>query len=409
MNESLIKLNSRTKSGYIKRQIVSYCRHEGKNSIPEMAKKLEYSVPTVTKYINELCDEGFLLDYGKIETKTEGRHPNAYGVNPDSCYFMGVDIRWFSLNIGLINFSGEFLKLSMDDSFRFENTPEMFEKVCDAVKAFIEGVKNDKSKRIDVNKIININFNISGRVNPETGYSYSIFNFGGETPLASTFSEKIGYNVCIDNDTRAMTYGEFRRYYPGKQTNMLFINVGWGIGIGIIANGELYRGKSGFAGEFGHMSVFDNEILCHCGKKGCLETELSGAALLRKVKERINDGSLSCLSKSLTEGKLISIHNVVDAIVEKEDILCIEMLENMGAELGKQIANLINLFNPDYVVIGGVLAETGDYLLQPIKASIRKYSLSIVSNDTKVVVSKLQNKSGVLGACLLALDNVFEK
>src|SRR5574343_426544 len=94
MNESLFKLNSRTKSGYIKRQIVSYCRHEGKNSIPEIAKKLEYSVPTITKYISELFDERFLLDYGKIETKTEGRHPNAYGVNPDSCYFMGVDIRW---------------------------------------------------------------------------------------------------------------------------------------------------------------------------------------------------------------------------------------------------------------------------------------------------------------------------
>lgn len=183
------------------------------------------------------------------------------------------------------------------------------------------------------------------------------------------------------------------------EKDVLFVNVSWGLGLGIILGGELYKGKSGFAGEFGHTHMFDNDILCHCGKKGCLETEASGSALQRNVRRRIEEGESSFLTQS--EGDIYSLENIVDA-VNREDPLCIDVIEHIGLKLGESVANLINLFNPELVVIGGVLARTGDFLLQSVAASVRKYSLSIVNKDTRLCLSKLHERGGIIGACLLA-------
>ena len=115
------------------------------------------------------------------------------------------------------------------------------------------------SADINKEKILNIGVNISGRVNPELGYSFSMFNFE-ERPLAEVISEKIGYRVTIDNDTRAMTYGEMVKGLVRGEKNIIFINLSWGIGAGLIINGDIFTGKSGFSGEFGHFNVFD---ICH--------------------------------------------------------------------------------------------------------------------------------------------------
>lgn len=152
------------------------------------------------------------------------------------------------------------MELKMNIPYKFENTPEAMEELCRLISSFI------KKTKVNTEKILNININISGRVNPESGYSFSQFNFS-ERPLAEVLTDKIGCQVCIDNDTRAMTYGEYLQGCVKGEKNIIFVNISWGLGIGIIIDGKIYTGKSGFSGEFGHINVFDNEILCHCGKK----------------------------------------------------------------------------------------------------------------------------------------------
>ena len=191
-----------------------------------------------------------------------------------------------------------------------------------------------KKSTIDTKKILNININISGRVNPESGYSFSIFNFS-ERPLAEVLTEKIGYSVCLDNDTRAMTYGEYMKGCVNGEKNILFVNISWGLGIGIIIDGKIYTGKSGFSGEFGHINAFENEIICHCGKKGCLETETSGSALHRILLQRIHEGESSILSKRVdTKNNPLTLDEIITA-VNKEDLLCIEIVEEIGQKLRK--------------------------------------------------------------------------
>lgn len=406
MIDFLSRINAMSKGGSLMKQVFKYCLNNGKSTIPEIAKGLNYSVPAITKHVAELCEEGFFTDFGKTEAK-EGRPANIYGVNQNSCYFVGVDIRWFSLSIGIINLSGEILKISTDNNFVFENNEQTLNNICRRVKEFINNVQAENIA--SAKKILNINVNISGRVNPKTGYSFSIFNHG-EVPLSTIIANKLGYNVTIDNDTRAMAFGEYSlQSADNRHSTMIFVNIGWGIGIGIIIDGVMFEGKSGYSGEFGHMSVFDNEILCHCGKKGCLETEASGLALHRDIVQQINSGSQSVLAGKVRGGQEITIYEIIDAIVRKEDILCIETLEAIGMKMGKQIANLINIFNPDTVVIGGLIAQTGDYILQPIKMAVHKYALTLVSKDTEVVLSKLKSRAGVVGACMMARHRVLEE
>lgn len=401
MKQHLLKeIEVGTKNALLKKKIITHYIYNGSSTITDLAKELDLSVPTVTKFISEMCEEGYINDYGKLET-SGGRYPSLYGLNPESGYFIGVDIKKFAINIGLINFKGDMVELKMNIPFKSENTSEALEELCKLILQFIKKVD------IDNDKILNININVSGRVNPESGYSFSQFNFE-ERPLAEVLTEKIGFRVTIDNDTRAMTYGEYMKGCVKEEKDIIFVNVSWGLGIGIIIDGKIYTGKSGFSGEFGHTNVFDNEIICHCGKKGCLETEASGSALHRILIERIQNGESSILSnRILSKDNVLTLDEII-ASVNKEDLLCIEIVEEIGQKLGKQIAGLINIFNPELVIIGGTLSLTGDYITQPIKTAVRKYSLNLVNKDSAIMTSKLKDKAGIVGACMLARSRMFE-
>lgn len=401
MRQQLLKeIELGSKSALVKKRIITHYIYNGSSTITDLSKELDLSIPTVTKFISEMCEDGYINDYGKLET-SGGRHPSLYGLNPESGYFIGVDIKKFAVNIGLINFKGDMMELKMNIPYKFENTPEAMEELCRLISSFI------KKTKVNTEKILNININISGRVNPESGYSFSQFNFS-ERPLAEVLTDKIGCQVCIDNDTRAMTYGEYLQGCVKGEKNIIFVNISWGLGIGIIIDGKIYTGKSGFSGEFGHINVFDNEILCHCGKKGCLETEASGSAIYRILQERIKKGECSILSGRANNQELpLTLDEIISA-VNKEDLLCIEIVEEIGQKLGKQIAGLINIFNPELVIIGGTLSLTDDYIAQPIKTAIRKYSLNLVNQDSAITVSKLKDRAGIVGACMLARSRMFE-
>lgn len=396
----LEEIKAGTKNALVKKKIITHYIYNGPSTITNLSKELDLSVPTVTKFINEMCEEGYLQEYGK-QGSNSGRRPFLYGLDAESAYFIGVDIKQYAINIGLMNFKGDIVYSKMDIPYSSGNTPANLDELCRQISKFIKRVNIKKEK------ILNININISGRVNPYSGYSHSWFNFE-ERPLAEVITEKLEHAVTIDNDTRAMTYGEFLQGNIHGEKNILFINMSWGLGSGIIINGEIYTGKSGFSGELGHIPAYNNEIICHCGKKGCLETETSGSALHRILLERIANGEESILSaRSKEPEKPLTLDEIIEAI-NKEDLLCIEILEEIGQKIGKHIAGMINLFNPELVIIGGTLSQTGDYILQPIKSAVRKYSLNLVNQDSTIVLSKLKEKAGVIGACLLARSRTFE-
>lgn len=399
--ELLQELLGGSKPAQIKRQIISHFIEYGSATITELAKVLSLSVPTVTKFVTDLINSKCIKDYGKLET-SGGRYPLLYGLNPSAGYFVGVDVKHDFVNMGLIDFVGEMQRTYYDIPYTLENTPDGMERLVELILHYIE--QSDVPKE----QILNINVNLPGRINPTTGYSYTLFNFNLEVSLAEQLSKMLGMSVTIDNDTRGMAYGEYTQGCAvGRNAhNVLYVNASWGIGLGIILDGKVYHGKSGFSGEFGHISTYDNQILCHCGKKGCLETEVSGQAMHRMLQERIREGQSSVLSKRVLNREPITMNDIIRAAVQ-EDILSLEVLSEIGIKLGKQVASLINLFNPELVIIGGSLSLTGEYLTQSVQTVVRMYSLNLVNKDTEIVTAALGEKAGVVGACMLARSRRF--
>ena len=367
-------------------------------SINEISKEINISVPKTTSLITELIEEGLISDYGKFDS-TGGRKANLYGLIGDAGFILGVDVKKYYINIGLLNFKKQLINQKSRITFKLDNTAESLNQLIQIIQNFIKevGIKKDK--------ILSLGINLSGRINHTKGYSYTFFHFQ-EEPLSEIIQEKIGIKTYLDNDSRAMAFGEFCNGEVSTEKNVLFVNLDYGIGLGILIDGKVYYGKSGFSGEFGHIPFFNNEIICHCGKKGCLETEASGNALLRKFKEKIKLGSTSSVLKKNKKVEDITLTDLILA-AQNEDVLIIELLAELGENLGKGLAVLINVFNPELIIIGGTLSETGEYLKLPIKSSINKYSLSLVNADTELKLSKLGEKAGIIGACLLAKNKAL--
>ena len=392
-------LNGNTgKSGAIKQQIMRLCINDGDFSIAEMSKETGISIPTVTKMVTDLIDEGFLEELGKSGT-TGGRRPSIYGLNPGAGYFIGADVTRHHVNIAACNFKGNILEYVDNIPFELESTEQSMAELCELLK------KHAKTFGIDENKVLAYGINLTGRVNHETGYSFSYF-IGEDKPLTSTFEEMLGAPVFVENDSRAMTYGEYICGGANKEQNFLFINLSWGLGMGMILDGRLSYGKSGFSGEIGHFPLLDNGIICQCGKVGCLETGASGSAVHRIFLEKLKEGKVSVLSDKFASGEEITLDDILDALAE-EDVLAIESIEDIGSTLGRAIAGLINIFNPELVIIGGRLSVAEEYLMLPIKSAINKHSLNIVSRDTIVKFSRLGKKAGALGACMLSRSKLL--
>ncbi|MCQ2153270.1 MAG: ROK family protein [Bacteroidales bacterium] len=381
------------KGAQLKRNLIKHCISEGSVSIAEFSKEIGLSVPTVTKIVGELIEDGYLRDNGKMGT-TGGRRPSTFGLNPKAGYMVGIDVARQHFHIAIMDFKGDIVDFIQDLEFVLKANAESFRSMCRIVKDEVA------KAGISWDDILGVGVSLSGRVNPETGYSLTYF-VSDDLPLNELFEKEFGVPVGIENDSRAMAYGEYISLGKKADRNTIVVNLSWGLGMGMVLDGELYYGKSGFSGEIGHFPVLDNDIICRCGKVGCLETGASGSALHRMIIEELESGRTSSLSKSYSQNGNVELHEILDAI-EDGDMLAIEGIETIGATLGRGLAGVLNIFNPGMVIIGGRLIVGKDYLMLPLKTAVNKHSLSKVSTDTKFRLSTLGRKAASVGDCLLS-------
>ena len=386
------------KNSSLKQRIIGLCINDGDYSLADLSKELDTSIPTTTKLVGELVEDGLLVEIGKLGTNG-GRRPSIFGLNPSAGYFVGVDIRRKFLGFAITDFKGSLVDYHEKVEFTVQNSEDSFREMCRMIKR--ELVETG----INPEKVLAYGFNLTGRVNNETGYCFSYF-LGEDKPIASVLEAELCKPVYVENDSRAMTYGEHICGASDGVRNMLYLNIAWGLGMGMIVDGRLSYGKSGFSGEIGHFPLLNNNCICHCGKMGCLETGASGSAVYRIFMEKLKEGRTSMLSDKYNKGEVIHIEEIIEAVNE-EDVLAIEVIEEIGTTLGRAIAGLINLFNPELIVIGGNIATTKEYLLLPIKSAIQKHSLNIINSDTTIKFSKLGRKAGAIGSCMLSRSKLL--
>ena len=402
MRDELLKhIRNINKKSSVQGRILEQFVSQGTFTIPEMSKAVGVSLPTATSAINELIKAGLVREVGKKDISS-GRIPMAYDLVPNAGYFVGVNPEMDCLALAASDFCGNLITEKIRVPYTYENTPENLEQMAKISNDFIATLPYAKEE------ILQICVNIAERVNPFEGNAYNMFTFLEES-LTSKLTKLIQIPVCIENDTRSMTFAEFIKGRSKGLKNVIFANVCWGLAIGIIVDGKPYYGKSGYSGEFGHMTAYNNNIICHCGKIGCIETEVSGRALKRKLTEKILNGKTSILSdKVLNKKEKLTLQDLLDAIA-KEDVLSLATLQTIADELGKQLAGVINIFNPEMLVIGGEMSVTGDYLTLPVRMGIKKFSLNIMNEDSQIVTSSLKGLAGITGACLMARYRLLNK
>lgn len=380
-----------------KRKIVGLLNKSEKPlTIPGICKKVKLSVPTGTKLINEMIDDKVIVESGKKETNN-GRRPSLYKVDPDFAYCIGVVVLLKGISFSVYNLDMQKVFEFQEENFVLENTPGCLDRVV----AFIQ--KAISTSGINASRVLGLGMGITGRVNSKTGYSHNYFNFL-EGSLIDFFSAKFSFPVHIDNDTHVLGLAE---QYFGKAKdikNAFVLNLSRGMGLAIIANGELVVGEQGFSGEFGHIQFAESDRLCLCGKRGCLGTEVSGYALEQNFQQQVEAGEISLLLTG-RESSQIKYVDILKA-ASGGDSLSISLTHNLGFKLGKALGNMINLLNPGVIIIGGEFVSAKDILIDSIKSGMTHTGLQLPLRSCELIFSSIGADAASKGAAAIVLRSL---
>ncbi|MEN8118263.1 MAG: ROK family protein, partial [Bacteroidota bacterium] len=245
-----------------------------------------------------------------------------------------------------------------------------------------------------------------GLVDATKGINYTIKNKEFQN-IKQRLEAKFNKLVYVNNDARMQAYGEFIFDAAKGSKDAIIINWNWGLGMGLILNGKLYNGSTGFAGELSHTKFVDDGELCICGKRGCLETVTSAYVLLNKAKEAIKKGIVSQLTNKFKNNiEDLQTDDILKA-AKSGDEFSISLLNKVGLALGKALSNTIQLLNPEIIVIGGVVSGASQYILTPIQQAINQFSLEQISGNTKIVISENWKETGLLGVTAMLFQMLF--
>ena len=262
------------------------------------------------------------------------------------------------------------------------------------------------SKNLDPSQIGSINLAVAGGIDIERGVVTSSPHLPGwrNVPLRNIVSEKYRVTTFLLNDASATALGEHRFGAGRGVNNLVLLTIGTGIGGGIIIDGKLYNGPSGSAGELGHMTVDINGPKCVCGNIGCLETLVSGPVMAGEALKRIAEGE----SSSLVEMVAGSIEDItaedIGAAARAGDSLSLKIITEAATYLGVGLVNLVNIFNPEMIILAGGVAELGDLLLDSARRVVREKAFPVSTQAVRIVTAQLGDEAGVRGAALFALE-----
>lgn len=362
-------------------------------TIPEITNHVDMSLPIVTSVIMELVRLGKLTEIKDLPAQSAGRPPVLYKLNPNAGYTIGVELGRIYTNFVMLDYTQTKVNEFHTESLLSKDLEQVVSRIDEVIINFL----SEKGAQKD--KLLGLGISIPGLVQGEKGISKTYLKLD-EMTLREVLEKGLGIKVRIEHDVKSMTIGEM--YYGDIKDaqNVLCINYGWGLGVGIITNGQIYYGNDGFAGEFGHIPLAPNDDLCYCGKQGCLETISSGRAITKRVIEKLSAGASSMILKSKKVPEEVDPIDILKA-ANKGDQFSIEILEEAGKYLGIGIAVLINLFNPGLIIIGGTISQVAGYLIDSLKNNAMKHSIVELNKNVVFKISDLKNNAASLGVARL--------
>ncbi|MFQ5745902.1 MAG: ROK family protein [Gemmatimonadota bacterium] len=313
-------------------------------------------------------------------------------------YIVGVDLGGTSINVGVVPFEGGTV-YGMRSMPTESHHGAKF--VVDRMIEMIRGTMKDATRERDIadGGIIGIGLGSPGPLDRETGTVIETPNLGWRNfPLRDLVSNAIGLDAVLDNDANAAILGEWWVGAGRNVDTLVGVTLGTGIGGGIVLGGRVFHGTADVAGEVGHMTIDSTGRKCNCGNYGCLEAYASGPAIAARAVEGLETGATSMLP-AMVDGDLarITAETVFEAIVAG-DLYAKEVMRETAKFLGTGIANLINILNPEMVVIAGGVTRAGEHLFGPLRDEVRRRAFSRAAESCRIVSSELGDMAGVIGA-----------
>ncbi|WP_066830120.1 ROK family transcriptional regulator [Rufibacter ruber] len=375
---------------------------QGPKTNAEICTDFRISSPTSKGLLKELIEEGLVEKQGQGKSEG-GRKPALYGLRDNSLYVLSIALGRFRTRMAIFDNNNNNITRTRVLPIHISKDMGIIEQLYEHAEELIA------SSGIDREKLLGIGLSMPGLVNAKEGnnHTYLIPPSGAES-LQKILSSKFNKPVYLQNDVKSIALAEYRFGLAKGRKNVLVLKLDWGIGLGILTDGRLNSGYTGFAGEIGHIPLVNNGALCYCGKIGCLETVASGIALTRMAKEGIQSGQYSLLNE-LSGGEIDKINPqlIIDA-ANLGDQFAINILSEMGISLGRGIAILIQLLNPELIILGGRMAEARQYITTPIQQSINQYCMAQMREKTEIVLSTLGLEADIMGPVAVVMENIFE-
>ena len=380
-----------------KNKILKELYFEDSLSCADLCLKIDKSFPVTQKLIESLAEEGMVTDTG-YAASTGGRKPLTYAIAKNKMYLVSVAMDQFVTKIAIMDMQNNFVLPVEKIVLPLPDNPGALEVLIEKIITVIE------SSGIAKEKIIGVGIGMPGFVDVKKGINYSFLQLPNNKSITRYITEKIALPVFIDNDSSLIALAELRFGIARNETNAMVVNIGWGVGLGLILNGELYRGHEGFAGEFSHIPLFLNGKLCWCGKAGCLETETSLLLLIEKAREGIAAGRLTKLKSLPAEDPEQACDIMINAI-QQGDQFVIELFSKAGYNIGKGVAILIHILNPKKIILSGRGASAGQIWQAPIQQSLNEHCIHRLYQSTSIEISTLGVNAELIGAAALVMEN----
>lgn len=363
----------------------------------ELAQRMDLSRAAMTLIVNDLLDSKVIHET-ELRTKKNGRPPIILEVNSTRGLVMGIDMGASHISIILTDFGAQVID-EIEVPFSIADGPELCIRQADTLVSNLL-----KKNNATLQDIYAIGLGVPGPIDSQAGMVYAPPLMPGWDgyPIQQYLQEKWGLPVSLNNDSELGALGEWAYGVGRGENHLAYIKVGSGVGCGLLLNGQIYHGATGSAGEIGHLTIVENGPLCDCGNSGCLETLAGGKAIARQARDAILSGQRTLLT-GMGPIELLTARDVTSA-ARRGDLVSQNIIASAGRYLGIAIAGLVNLFNPQTIVVGGGVAQVGDLLLQSIRDTVTQRSLKASARTVKINTAVLRRHSSGMGAIVQALS-----
>lgn len=371
---------------------------DGPFSRAQLARMLNLNTPTVSHCLAELLEREEIVETGRADS-TGGRKAQLLDMNASKGAVIGVTFSSRGISSAWGDFKASIMNLRHYPFTPAEGKARALETIFLAIEEQLSAVSQVGSAPVS-----QIALGVSGLLNPGAGVSLAFprFEEWSEVPLRQLVEERFGIATVLDSRIASVAlaetiFGKYRGFH-----NALYVQLGPGLGVGIVIGGRIYRGSKLNVGEFGHTTISENGPLCYCGNYGCIESMASDSAMVTQAEAAIKEGVVTRIQDFAAEAGKITPRAIFRA-AEGGDRFALNLVEKVGRILGTGIANLVNLFGPELIILGGSMAQSGEVLLDPIYATLRTKALDRMEKDVEVKTSSFGSEEAIKGALALAI------